>query len=327
MDGSGAEHDPQAATRAGWFAEASGRPLPGDVAPVSRALNRAYVEAASGWPSLAVDERTFVRHVAACLARDERVWTEAGACLERGAVPDALQIEDLYLASACARGDSAAIAAFERRYDRQLGAIVAQFAGKGRAPEDLRQILRERLFVAHDQRPPRIVEYRGTGTLKAWLKVTAVRAFLDERRRVSRREQEDVSPGEALLDMPAEQDWELDFLKRRYREAFRHAFWQALTTLTSEQRNLLRYHAVEGLTLDQIAAITPIHRSSIARRLQKARQALLTATREALATSLRVEGREFESIMALIQSRLDVSLSRVLAPTQVTPPGPPEGEA
>ena len=287
-------------------------------------LGAAYPLASAAWPDLRVAPEAFLHHLDACLAHDPGLRDECVAALRQGAIPERLHLEDLYLACACAGGDSAAIARFERRYDRQLGAIVAQFSGKGRAPDDLRQILRERLFVAHGDKPARIGEYRGTGTLKAWLKVTAVRAFLDERRRVSRREKEDVAPGEALRDMPAEGDWELDFLKRRYREAFRHAFWHALTTLTSEQRNLLRYQAVEGLSLDQISAITPYHRSSVARRLQKARQALLSATREQLAVSLRVEGREFESIMALIQSRLDVSLSRVLVPTQVAPSDPPK---
>ncbi len=292
-------------------------------ADLEAGLQACHAQGGQPWPAFPVGAEAFAAHLGRCLAGDARARDEALAALCAGRAPEGLKLDDLYLACACAGGDSAAIRAFESRYARNLSAIVQQFAGKGRAPDDLRQILRERLFVGTAERPPRIWEYRGTGTLKAWLKVTAVRAFLDETRRVGRREKEDVAPGEALLDLPAQTDWELDFLKQRYREAFREAFWEALATLSAEQRNLLRYHTVEGLTLDQIASITPYHRSSVARRLQKARQELLVATRAALGAALRVEEREFESIMALIQSRLDVSLSRVLVASPGA--GEPEG--
>jgi RNA polymerase sigma-70 factor (ECF subfamily) len=146
--------------------------------------------------------------------------------------------------------------------------------------------------------------------------VTAVRAFLDEKRRVSRREKEEVGVAEPLLDLPSGDDWELDFLKQHYREAFKLAFADAVAGLTSEERNILRFHAVEGLSIDQIGTVYAMHRSSVARRLQGARRALLEATRAGLVERIRVERTELDSIMGLIQSRLDVSLDRLLAPSR-----------
>ncbi len=281
------------------------------------ALRELVEQGAAAWPELSVDPVDFVRHLGERLAHGGETSEALVAELQTGRVPEALHVDDLYLACACATGQSAAIVGFERLYAAELAAVTRRFAGKGSAPEDLRQILLERLFVSKDGRPARIAAYGGTGTLRAWLRVTAVRAFLDEKRRISRREKEDVGSSEPLLDLPAGDDWELDFLKQHYRDAFKVVFGEAVAGLTSEQRNILRFHTVEGLSIDQIGAVYSMHRSSVARRLQGARKALLDATRRGLMERIRVERAEFDSIMGLIQSRLDVSLVRLLAPSTV----------
>ena len=277
------------------------------------ALARVVARGAGAWPALGLGASDFVRHVGERLATQSEALEAVLPSLRAGAVPETLHVEDLYLACACATGQSAAIAQFEGLLAAEIGAVTRRFAGPGSAVEDLRQILRERLFVPRDGRPARIVEYRGTGTLRAWLRVIAVRAFLDEKRRLSRREKEEVGGPDPLLDLPSGDDWELDFLKQHYRDAFKEAFAVAVASLTSELRNLLRFHAVEGLSIDQIGAVYGMHRSSVARRLQSARQALLEATRAELMRRIRVDHTEFESIMGFIQSRLDVSLARLLA--------------
>jgi len=294
---------------------------PGDRGDTESALGEVVRRGAAAWPDLSVAPSDFVRHLGERLASSVEASRDVLVSLRAGAVPEALHVDDLYLACACATGQSAAIARFERRYAAELGAVTRRFAGRGSAAEDLLQILRERLFVPRGDRPARIVEYRGMGTLRAWLRVTAVRAFLDERRRISRREKEEVGATEPLLDLPSGEDWELDFLKQHYRDAFKVVFAEAVVTLTSEQRNILRFHAVEGLTIDQIGAVYGMHRSSVARRLDGARKALLGATRSGLMDRIRVERTELDSIMGLIQSRLDVSLARLLAPSMAAPEG------
>jgi RNA polymerase sigma-70 factor (ECF subfamily) len=75
---------------------------------------------------------------------------------------------------------------------------------------------------------------------------------------------------------------------------------------------LLRQSVVHGLNIDQIAAVFGVHRATAARRVERAREALLAATRKSLMSRLSIDRTEFESVMALIKSRLDVSIHRVL---------------
>jgi RNA polymerase sigma-70 factor (ECF subfamily) len=69
---------------------------------------------------------------------------------------------------------------------------------------------------------------------------------------------------------------------------------------------------LRGLGIDQIAALHGVHRATAARRLERAREALLVATRKSLMSRLSIDSAEFESLMDLIRSRLDVSIQRIL---------------
>lgn len=284
---------------------------------MGRALNR-MVRAASGcWPEIHLDPVTFVGHVGKCAATRPESLHPVVESLKKETVPDSIRTTDLYLACACAKNVPGAIERFELQFRVELYAMANRFAGPGRTADDLRQVLRERLFVARPDKPARMADYLGTGSLKGWLRVTAVRALLDERRTVTRKEREALVSPEQLMESAADEDWELGYLKSHYREAFKRAFTTAVSSLTSQQRNILRFNVVEGLSVDQIGAVYRMHRSSVSRRLVGTRKTLLEATREELGRLLKVNGEEFDSIMYLIQSRLDVSLTRILAPSRV----------
>ena len=77
---------------------------------------------------------------------------------------------------------------------------------------------------------------------------------------------------DALPDTAA--DPELLHLKQHYREAFRAAFASAMTSLSSEERVLLRQHFIDGLNIDEIAALHHIHRATAARWLAQARETI-----------------------------------------------------
>ena len=73
----------------------------------------------AAYPELAVDGVAFVRFLARAVARAE---SEAPASL------DAIEIEDLYLACACAAGVSGAAARFEELCGTRLGVVLAAVA-------------------------------------------------------------------------------------------------------------------------------------------------------------------------------------------------------
>jgi RNA polymerase sigma-70 factor (ECF subfamily) len=107
-------------------------------------------------------------------------------------------------------------------------------------------------------------------------------------------------------------DPELQLLKRQHLAHFKAAFAEAVGTLDSSDRVVLRQHFVERLTIDQIGAVYHLHRATAARRLARAREALLAATRAALARRLGLAPVELESVLELIASRMEASVERLL---------------
>ena len=75
---------------------------------------------------------------------------------------------------------------------------------------------------------------------------------------------------------------------------------------------MLRQHALDGLSIDQLAALHGVHRATAARQVHSARDAVLAGTRRELVRRLRLSPRELASMMRLIHSQLDLSLPRVL---------------
>lgn len=276
-----------------------------DVDDLEAQLGPMLDEALATWPDLGLSEGDFLRDLGACIARKPpeslRTW------LER------LRAEDLYLARACARGIEPAIAAFEARYDNDLRHAARRFEGQSWSRDDLRQALREKLFVGSNTADPKIESYLGQGYLQNWLRVTAVRTFIDIVRGNAQRKRETPTDDERVFDLAdPELDLELEFLKREYRAEFKAAFADAMHDIGPAHRNMLRYHLVDRLNIDQIGAIYGVHRATAARRLGKAREALLHHTREQLMGRLHIDRDEYDSIMALINSRLDVSMHRLL---------------
>ncbi len=221
---------------------------------------------------------------------------------------DGLHVVDLYGAERCAQGDAAAIAWFERTCIAPLGPALGRIDPSPVFVDELRQRVREKLLVAADSRGARITEYAGRGPLGAWVRVVAVREALAARRRSGRAACDELLDIGANITSP-----ELGLVKEQYRAEFQRAFAEALAELSAEQRNLLRHHYLHGLTLDQLANLYEMHRSSVARRIAKTRSGLLSATRRALMARLATSPAEFEELMGLIASRIDLSIERHLA--------------
>ena len=227
----------------------------------------------------------------------------------RGATAQA-RIEDLYLVWWCSSGDPAAIAAFEATFDDDLRAVTARF--RELAADELRQYLRIKLFVGTPESPPKIRDYAGSGSLKSWLRVTAVRSFIDLVRssRAQRYEQE-LDEGDLLgLSTPAHVS-----IRAELGAAVKAAFAAAVAKLAPRQRVFLRHAYVDHHTLDQIAAHYSVHRTTVARTLAAAREQLIAETRAGVIAAIGVDSEELASVVRMLDSRIDLSLSRVLGTT------------
>jgi len=269
----------------------------GDPSTVADDLARLSSVVAESLPKVAIPHTRFVGELATRSA-------------ERGlaAVSDEGATE-LALACACAEQDPAALALFEARYTAVIGPALAHMKLDAAVVADITQAVRNKLLVADTDGEVKIVRYAGGGSLRGLVKVTAVRTAISH----LRKEQREPRPSEDL-DRLAEQtdNPELSFLKSHYRQAFAEAFEHAVTTLQGRERNVLRLHLLGGMTLEEVARMYSVDRSTIVRTLQRARKRLLVETRRQLGTQLGVDKSELDSVVALIRSRLDVSLGRLL---------------
>jgi RNA polymerase sigma-70 factor (ECF subfamily) len=196
-------------------------------------------------------------------------------------------------------------------FDPVLTNVLRWAHTRGSDPQDLRQQLDIRLFVAEGGAAPRIAEYRGVGSLRTWLRVVATRLLLNTgRRKTDRPEALTSRMEEALGDA---QDVELEWLKERYRTAFRASLARALSDLPPSDRTLLRLCVVNGLSATGVAELYRVHRATAKRWLARIRGDVLAATREHLRATLHIESEELDSILGMIGSRLEASVRRCLA--------------
>lgn len=224
-----------------------------------------------------------------------------------------LRIEDLFLAQWCASGDARAITAFEQVHRADLDGVLARFRRLPVSSDELLQTLRIKLFVATGDKRPRIGDYSGFGFLQNWLRVTALRALVDIARSERARRFEELIADDDLLSVPElGPDLSSRYSREQVSRAIKQAFARAVASLSPRQRNFLRHAQVDLLTLDQIAALYQVHRATVARVLAQARSELSENTRKELAAQLGLADDALDSVVSAADSRLDLSLSRVL---------------
>ncbi len=246
----------------------------------------------------------------------EGFWGELARCLpptdptDLPAVLARLYAVDLHLAYAARRGDARAVQRFERLHVAGLGSVVARVDSSSSFADEVKQRLRTKLLVAEGGETPKLAHYTGQGELNTWVRVVAIREALDSVRSDRRRA---LQSDDALLAMEANATGpEMLTFKQQYRAQFGAAFQDALAQLTAAQRNVLRLHYVHGLSIDRLGKVLQVHRSNAARRVAKARDALLSGTRRLLHARLSIDRREFDQLMALVASRIDLSIERFL---------------
>jgi RNA polymerase sigma-70 factor (ECF subfamily) len=260
-------------------------------------------EAEGRWPEVTVDPRRFVTHWAAQLSRA----SDVGAAIEQ------LHLADLYLAFGCAEGDTSALRSFGTLLSSVAGA-VRSVDGTPSFVDEILQRLRTRVLVPEDGKSPRILDYAGRGSLENWLRAGALRLALNARRD-ARRGPEPLPDASLWEPAAPTADRTLELLRGKYATEFGSALREAFASLDPGERNVLRMHFLEGLSLNQIAAMYQVNKSTISRRMAKARETLLERTRSQLERALALPATELDSLLEQLGPRLDLSLTSVLNPS------------
>ena len=257
------------------------------------------------------EQLAFERHAEPTLPLDSQLLTTAVDHIVRQ--PDIysgvarFRIGDVALATWAITSD-AGIAAFERRFRATIDKVVARF--RDQQPDELRQRLRVRLFVSAAGAAPRLAEYSGFGFLQNWLKVTALRAFVDVTRSEG-PERNAVELDDLLADDKTSPTGAV--ARAQLQHVVKVAFAAAVAELSPRERIFLRHTLIDHHTLDQVAAAYAVHRATVARVLSQAKESIMTAMRTTLTNA---NEPDINHVLTLLSGNIDLSLSRVLRATQ-----------
>jgi RNA polymerase sigma-70 factor, ECF subfamily len=212
-------------------------------------------------------------------------------------------LDDVYLVCGCIAGHPNAIAAIERELIPIIDVVIASYAPS--VVEETRQRLRAMLMVDHNGRGPLLAQYGGRGALRRWIRVVAAReAGKTWRADTAAMPVDDDALFDALA--PAT-DPALSAIKNDAAAAFKAAFVTALGELERRDRTILRLHILDGLSIDEIAPMYSVHRATIARWIAAAKDVVFDKTRRALMRDLRINAEEVDSLIRLVQSRIELA--------------------
>ncbi len=260
------------------------------------ALEEAIAAAVATWPNIRVGAATFGDYVRARVAGEHAVVDAS-----------ATHVADLYLACGCVHGDASAWRELDRLYLARVAEYVGRVDSARAFADEVRQLLSEKL-VPRREEPSKLARYSGRGPLGSWMRVAAVRVARDLKR--AARPTEDIDK----LDLASSRkDVEIAFLKREFAAVFTTAFQAVLATLTTDERNVVRLHYLDGLTIEQVGKTYGVSRATAARWLASARVTIIDRVRASLSDQIPASDAEPANVLAFVQSQLELSLRRHLA--------------
>lgn len=258
-------------------------------------LSRHLATAKAAWPNVDLEEEVYLQHLA------EKICDRATEPFRK--TLETIPAEDLYLAAACSHGLESAIESFRQTLMPRLRSSLRKIGLSPTAVEDTEQEVMATLFVTKSG-SAHINTYCGRGRLVSWLRTIGTRTA---RRHTSlgkvQKEDEDIERIEGELNDP-----ELTLLSKLYGRPALQSLAAALAALDTRQRILLKQYHVDGLTIDQLAAIYKVNRSTTARWVIAARTEVLDATRNHLRGELSLNSTEVDSLIRLVRSQFDISL-------------------
>ena len=215
-----------------------------------------------------------------------------------------LHADQLVLAAACIEGNAIAIAILEREHLAVVAEVLRRARYDAALVDETIQVLRYRLLVATPERAPQLLGYRGRGTLTGWLRVTALRqarALLGPR--VQAASEHDVAA--------AQESFQAAIVARDHGHAVRRLLRDAIAALDARAREALRLEVVEGLPHHAIADHLGVHRTTVVRWVEDARNTLAVAVRRGLRKELEIGAATADSVLQSL-AIAQISIASVL---------------
>lgn len=256
-------------------------------------------EARRAWPGFTVTDEAFLRHLG------ERLAAEPVPALE------GVHAADLYLACACAAGDPGAIAELEARFMPRARAFFARNGSLAPHADELMQLVRMRLLVADGTARPRIAEYSGRAPFGAWFRVVVARFAMN----YSAAHKLEPTTGDDALAAP-DPDPELAYLRAHHQADVDAAFAATLAALPPRTATLLRLYYLDGVPAEAIGKLHGVSGRTVQRWIADTRAQVLRETQQRLGEKLRLSASQVGSLIALMRSRVDVSIHRFFDPPE-----------
>lgn len=258
-------------------------------------LNALLQQARTVYPNVAIAPEHFAEELGRRTLADENL----------DQLSKRIVVADLYLAAGCLHGDSKSQSHVHGML-RNLAAV--HLCKLDRSPgfaDDVVQELTEHMILAPSGANQRLARYSAQGSLGAFLRVSLVRTGQDLLRR--RKPEGNADAVAAPGPTP-----EIEHVKHRYAREFETALQSALHALQPTERAMLREHYLQSVTLEDLATRYGSSRATIARRLAATKRQIVEATLQALRLDPSSSAAPGAELLALVESRLVLSLSRHL---------------
>lgn len=270
------------------------KPLYSEWGKLTSNLHEALATARTKWPGVHLDDEAFASFVAQRICSDDKEPSLPAATI------------DLYLVAACLKHDEEALVRFEQDIFCNIQPVFLKLGLSAQDSEDLGQDLRERLIVGREDKEAALTRFLGTGNLIHWIRAVASREALA----TYRGKRNETSLEEQILEDPS--DPLLSQLKERYRNDFKEALHTAIDSLEPREHLILQALISDGRSVAEVASLYKVHRVTASRWIAKIRKDLFSRTRKNLRARLRVSEEEFDSVVRMIESQMEMSLVRVL---------------
>jgi RNA polymerase sigma-70 factor len=264
-----------------------------------------------------------------------------------------LNLNDLFLAIACANGNERAWWEFDQNHRSYLERVARHLASSEMNASEVVDSVYVELYgtrIVDGVRQSKFASYTGRGSIRGWLRTIVWHALVDLHRashdEVSLDEMtETVGEGHAqasfLTPAAGGEDEMLDeIVRERYRHATVNALETAFTSLDAHEKLLLLYYHVENLKLREIARMvevptsplrswfqrrstqretapnSKVHESTVMRWLEKVYEKVLRSFRQELTRTAGLKDSEIELCMGIVaQDLAHGDISRHLSPT------------
>jgi RNA polymerase sigma-70 factor len=231
-----------------------------------------------------------------------------------------LNLDDLCLAVACAKGDEAAWEDFFRDYRSYLLSVARTMTSDASAAEQLADSTFAELYGLRESEGARISKfsfYSGRGSLRGWLRAVVFQLSADAHRQTSRFVQPEETDDLDKLARVAEPtdrrvSAEASFIRERYKVAVSDALRRAIDALEPRERLLLAYYYYDEMTLREIGRLFDVHEATISRWLTKVQKRTRKLVEKSLARDHRFNRREVAEAIQLAAEEMDISVREYL---------------